>query len=67
MTLIKVKSDNFEGLLTPQAYEALVLCMSTGDYCTHKSSPIIMPETDDRAIQAIEHSEILMTELNEGN
>lgn len=57
MTLIRLTSDDFQGeLLTPDAYEAIVLSMSTGDYSTHKAEVFIMPETDERAEAAYELS-----------
>lgn len=57
MTLIRLNSDNYtHELLTPEAYEAIALNMSTGDYCTHKADVIIIPETDSRCDDALELS-----------
>ena len=35
MKVYKVKSDNFEGLITKDAYKELTLQMSTGDFHAH--------------------------------
>lgn len=44
MILINLNSDNFKDLLcTAEAYEEIVLQMSTGDFHTHKAYPIVMP------------------------
>jgi len=46
MVLIKVYSDNFHaGTFTVEAYEALALSMSTGDYATHTTQLVVMPES----------------------
>jgi hypothetical protein len=34
-TVIKLKSDNFDCLVTPEAYNEIRLQMSTGDFGTH--------------------------------
>ena len=54
MTLIKLKSDNFDQeLITPEAYEYVALTMSTGDHATHETEVFVMPKTDPRAKKAI--------------
>jgi len=47
----KVWSDNFDGeLLSADAYQQLLLTMTTGDFCIHRSKTInikdISPNTD---------------------
>jgi len=45
MVLIRLYSDNFEGeILTVDAYEEVVLGMSTGDGATHRVEALVMPE-----------------------
>jgi hypothetical protein len=45
MVLIELTSDNFhQELLTIEAYEAITLSMSTGDYATHKAVPFVCPD-----------------------
>lgn len=38
--VIQIKSDNFDGLVTREAYEEIRLQMSTGDFHTHKHSTV---------------------------
>jgi len=66
MILIKLTSDNFEStLLTTEAYEAVVLTMSTGDYSTHKAEPVVLPSTDDRVFEAENLSADILIDLND--
>ena len=44
MVLIRLKSDNFENtLLTVDAYETVVMEMSTGDHATHTTELYVCP------------------------
>jgi hypothetical protein len=64
MTLIRLTSDNCDELLvTINAYEEIVLTMSTGDYCTHTAIPVVMPEDDLRAQEAIRISNEILEEV----
>ena len=47
-------------LLTPEAYELVVLSMSTGDYSTHEATVIVIPESDERSQEAIELSQDIL-------
>lgn len=40
ITVIQLKSDNFNGLVSLQAYEEIRLQMSTGDFHTHKATKV---------------------------
>lgn len=46
MVLIRLTSDNYDNqLCTVEAYEEIVLQMSTGDHACHKAQAVVMPES----------------------
>ncbi len=48
MILIKLNSDNHNGLFTPKAYETIALQLSTGDHATHQTSGIVVGKWFDK-------------------
>lgn len=45
MVLIKLTSDNYSSqLMTAEAYEMVVLEMSTGDHATHRTEVLVSPQ-----------------------
>ena len=45
MVLVVLTSDNYEEQpMTVEAYEEVVLTMSTGDFCTHTTRLVVCPQ-----------------------
>ena len=47
ITVVQLKCDNFDGLVSIEAYEEIRLQMSTGDYHTHKAKKVRVPINSD--------------------
>ena len=57
INVVEVKSDNFEGLMTYEAYLYFRLTLSTGDFHTHKHEIVSIPE--DRLAEVIQLEDVI--------
>lgn len=64
-TILKLNSDNFNGLYTPEAYAEICLQMSSGDHGSHKAQAIVVPENSDDYWKATSNSREVLWDAKE--
>lgn len=62
---IRLKSDNFDGLVTVDAYNEITLQMSTGDYHTHTAKKVKVSTLERKDIYTLDDFNMQNFYINE--